>query len=701
MFRKFDFRFFIFIVALSMEFVIARFSSRRVSSCFALRRAFADQSNTAVEVVGSFVCDTATWPEPVIIERDLNVTGVSIRGVNPQINWVQSSNGVIAGVGRRVLFSNIIFQQKLMGIGGFDVLFFETRENSTACFVSVVIGVESCPQSLQKDRIESLPRPREISGIQRSNQINIDSILIQDVAMRSSAKNAVWYLINTVLACNVYKNDPILNDSYTLVANSRSSKTLGAGLVDPLGYRQDPNSSSSETSGQALTALIAGFGIAAVLAIVALGYVGRKRAQRIERVTETASCHSTVDMENYSTMGPLEVWSLLDTEVTLESILGQGEFGKVYRASWQGTTVAVKIIKHNEQCLRTNVGGLFEAFVAKHISHPNVVQTYQISTKQQQQQSALDPQTPSLVSKGETEGPTDKNELSKSDSSTEGMFGYLANQEPVSSTSGAKYETWIVLEYCDGGSLAEAIRNGELSPGQDTSSSKLWNVAKTALEIAGAMNYLHSVRIIHGDLKPGNVLLKKDASDPRGFICKVCDFGLSKFLAEDSHIETFTCGTVTHMPPELLNEGKLSSASDVYSFGVLLWEILTGKKPFVGKTQPEIILSVVNKQMRPKIPANAPEEFTKLIQSCWNHDYNQRPAFTQIIDILTKILKKYKKMEKSRSGSRPAPDALDTAGTVRKASLFTAKNTGNHEGPSEANQHQEKYQIVPERIKGL
>lgn len=107
-------------------------------------------------------------------------------------------------------------------------------------------------------------------------------------------------------------------------------------------------------------------------------------------------------------------------------------------------------------------------------------------------------------------------------------------------------------------------------------------VAKTALEIASAMNYLHSVRIIHGDLKTGNVLLKGDGSDRRGFICKVGDFGLSRFLAEDSHIETFTCGAVTHMPPELLKGGHLTSAADVFSFAILLWELLSGKKPHQG-----------------------------------------------------------------------------------------------------------------------
>lgn len=105
---------------------------------------------------------------------------------------------------------------------------------------------------------------------------------------------------------------------------------------------------------------------------------------------------------------------------------------------------------------------------------------------------------------------------------------------------------------------------------------KLKHAILTALDVAHAMMYLHNVRIIHGDLKAANVLLKSDITDQRGYVCKVGDFGLSRFLAEDTHIETFTCGTITHMPPELLKGGVLTPAADVYSFAILMWELITG-----------------------------------------------------------------------------------------------------------------------------
>lgn len=84
------------------------------------------------------------------------------------------------------------------------------------------------------------------------------------------------------------------------------------------------------------------------------------------------------------------------------------------------------------------------------------------------------------------------------------------------------------------------------------------------------MDYLHTVGVLHGDLKGANVLLKSTATDPRGFMCKLADFGLSRVLDLDmTHISTHTYGTISYMPPELLSQGKMTRAADVYSFGML------------------------------------------------------------------------------------------------------------------------------------
>lgn len=77
-------------------------------------------------------------------------------------------------------------------------------------------------------------------------------------------------------------------------------------------------------------------------------------------------------------------------------------------------------------------------------------------------------------------------------------------------------------------------------------------------------------------LQGANVLLKSTATDPRGFTCKLADFGMARVLATNrNHVSTRTYGTVSYMPSELLREGKLTRAVDSYSFGIIMWELFS------------------------------------------------------------------------------------------------------------------------------
>ena len=213
----------------------------------------------------------------------------------------------------------------------------------------------------------------------------------------------------------------------------------------------------------------------------------------------------------------------------------------------------------------------------------------------------------------------------------------MASPDVSGRDGGDIFQTWLVLEFCDRGSLSRSIRKGDLCH-RDTAEPLLDHILLSALDVANAMNYLHSLGITHGDLKAQNVLLKSASTDRRGFFCKVSDFGLSRYIGNDDHLQTFTYGTITHMPPELLKNGVFSTAVDVYSFGILLWELLATTPPYPENNPGHILMTVVHEGRRPQITDRYPQMYADLIKDCWKQDAAERPKFVQIVRRLKGML---------------------------------------------------------------
>lgn len=98
----------------------------------------------------------------------------------------------------------------------------------------------------------------------------------------------------------------------------------------------------------------------------------------------------------------------------------------------------------------------------------------------------------------------------------------------------------------------------------------------------------------------------------------MADFGLSR-VCDEALVETKTYGTVTHMPPELLLEGKLSKSADVYAYGVLLFELCTADRPWGGLRQAEVLHKVAVKHERLQLPADTPQLFQVCSCQLQNH----------------------------------------------------------------------------------
>src|SRR5262245_24130498 len=139
----------------------------------------------------------------------------------------------------------------------------------------------------------------------------------------------------------------------------------------------------------------------------------------------------------------------------------------------------------------------------------------------------------------------------------------------------------VGMEYVSGKSLAQMIRPGGLP---------LEDVLRYAVQIAEAAAKAHAAAIIHRDLKPANIMVTDEGT------IKILDFGLAKkYVSHDTGDDKSTVeaqltrpglvlGTVSYMSPEQANAEAVDDRSDIFSLGVMLYELLSGVRPFVGKT---------------------------------------------------------------------------------------------------------------------
>jgi serine/threonine protein kinase len=208
----------------------------------------------------------------------------------------------------------------------------------------------------------------------------------------------------------------------------------------------------------------------------------------------------------------------------------------------------------------------------------------------------------------------------------------------------------------------DAIDRGEFKqerlPGAAPS---LMPIIITAHEIAAGMSHLHKQGIVHGDLSAYNVLLSSSgaaaAVGRRGFTAKVADFGLSRSLGPQEQVVTRTYGTVSHMPPELLQDGVLSKAADVYSFGVLLWQMYTGQRPWSGLSHAAVIMRVATLRQGLACPEDMPAGLASLVGACCSSDAQERPSFEDVLEVLQPIMELAEVEQSSHGGSALQEDA--------------------------------------------
>lgn len=408
-------------------------TSESVESCYELYSALKSTNITDIEITRSFDCDTSTWNSTIVLKRSVTIRGRERDKQVPLIDFATSSKGIIAQNGAIVHFTKLILIENEMGIGNVDIPVFYAGDNGEGIFKFVVIGVLSCPTQLDASQLESIPRPEDAAGRQTGKNIGNGVVEAQDVIIYWPSRNAQVDFHDAVFVCNVVKNDPVLQKYYHRV------------MVDSGNYEFNQNREIEEKSiakWKLVLYIVLAAGTIVVCVFLAWFMNAWHREGELMKAEERqrrANNEFPMDFEPEESM---KYQDLLSSNVKLEEPLGHGAMGKVYKGVWQGTTVAVKVIKHDEVRVRTNQGEPLEALLAKHISHPNVIQTYHISNKRPPEGELERSVVP-------LSNPRPRPLISCTDS--DDMFDLFEENNDIQASPEAEgvFETWLILEYCD------------------------------------------------------------------------------------------------------------------------------------------------------------------------------------------------------------------------------------------------------------
>ncbi|KAJ8278838.1 hypothetical protein COCON_G00059040 [Conger conger] len=189
----------------------------------------------------------------------------------------------------------------------------------------------------------------------------------------------------------------------------------------------------------------------------------------------------------------------------------------------------------------------------------------------------------------------------------------------------------IVTEFMENGALDSFLR---LNDGQFT----VIQLVGMLRGIAAGMKYLSDMNYVHRDLAARNILVNSN------LVCKVSDFGLSRFLEDDATDPTYTSSLGGKIPirwtaPEAIAYRKFTSASDVWSYGIVMWEVMSyGERPYWDMSNQDVI-NAVEQDYRLPPPMDCPTALHQLMLDCWVKERNLRPKFSQIVNTLDKLIR--------------------------------------------------------------
>jgi eukaryotic-like serine/threonine-protein kinase len=224
----------------------------------------------------------------------------------------------------------------------------------------------------------------------------------------------------------------------------------------------------------------------------------------------------------------------------------------------------------------------------------------------------------------------------------------------------AEGRRFIASEYVDGQTLRDHLSNGSL---------KIEDALHVSEQIASALAAAQTEGVIHRDIKPDNIMLRRDG------IVKVLDFGLAK-LTEDKTtgpddptralVKTgagVVMGTAQYMSPEQARGLEVDARTDIFSLGVVIYEMVTGSPLFKGETASDVIASILKTDPRPlsRVAAGVPAELERIVSKTLEKDRDER--YQTVKDLLLDLRKLKQRISFEAEQARSQPGIVDGATT--------------------------------------
>jgi serine/threonine-protein kinase len=194
---------------------------------------------------------------------------------------------------------------------------------------------------------------------------------------------------------------------------------------------------------------------------------------------------------------------------------------------------------------------------------------------------------------------------------------------------------YIAMEFLEGSDLEGLVKQGKLLPMKDA--------LRIVAQVAEALSYAHSKGIVHRDIKPANIMQLTGTNS-----VKVTDFGIARITSSSKTKTGMVLGTPSYMSPEQVAGKKVDGRSDIFSLGVVLFELLTGEKPFKGDDMTSLMYHIARephtspRSINPRIP----KVIEKIIDKALEKDVEKRyQDASQLAEHLKKVLARLEEVQ--------------------------------------------------------